>query len=80
MKEKTSITLSSEVLAQLDRLAGTKFSRSALIERVLRKYFRERARAVLHERDLRLINRAADELTLEAVDVLDYQDLTDTGE
>jgi metal-responsive CopG/Arc/MetJ family transcriptional regulator len=73
MKEKTSITLSSEVLAQLDHLAGTKYSRSALIERVLRKYFRERTRAALNARDLQRINQAADDLSSEALDVLDYQ-------
>lgn len=73
MKEKTSITLSSDVLAKLDHLAGTKCSRSALIERVLRKYFRERTRAALHARDLQRINQAADELSSEAADVLEYQ-------
>ncbi len=73
MKEKTSITLSKDVLSQLDRLAGTKYSRSALIERVLRKYFSERTRAAQHARDLQRINQAADELNSEAMDVLEYQ-------
>ncbi len=73
MKEKTSITLSREVLAQVDQLAGERYSRSALIERVLRKYFRDRQRAALHARDLERINRAADELNAEALDVLQYQ-------
>jgi metal-responsive CopG/Arc/MetJ family transcriptional regulator len=35
MKEKTSITLSREVLTGIDRIAGAKQSRSAFIERVL---------------------------------------------
>jgi metal-responsive CopG/Arc/MetJ family transcriptional regulator len=61
------------VLAQLDHLAGTKYSRSALIERVLRKYFRERRSANLNARDLQRINQAADDLSSEALDVLDYQ-------
>ena len=73
MKEKTSITLSKDLLAKLDRLAGSKHSRSAFIERVLRKYLRDRARAALHSRDLTRINRAANRLNLEAADVLDYQ-------
>ena len=47
MKEKTSVTLSPEVLAGIDRLAGTKHSRSAVIERVLRKYLREQAKAAI---------------------------------
>jgi len=39
MKEKTSITLSREVLERIDRLAGSSRLRSAFIERVLRRYF-----------------------------------------
>jgi len=73
MKEKTSVTLSPEVLAGIDRLAGTKHSRSAVIERVLRRYLREKARAATQSRDLALLNDAADSLNLEAIDVLDYQ-------
>jgi len=73
MKEKTSVTLSPEVLAGIDRLAGTKHSRSAVIERVLRKYLREQAKAATEARDLALLNDAADRLNMEAADVLDYQ-------
>ena len=77
MKEKTSITLSSDVLAKVDQLAGSKLSRSAFIESVLRIYFRERARRKIHERDLERINAAADRLNSEAEDVLTYQILED---
>ena len=73
MKEKTSITLSREVLASIDRLAGAKHSRSAVIERLLRRSLREQERAKLQARDLELINQAADELNAEAAEVLDYQ-------
>ena len=73
MKEKISVTLSSEVLAGIDRLAGTKHSRSAVIERVLRKYLREQAKAATEARDLALLDDAADRLNMEAADVLDYQ-------
>jgi metal-responsive CopG/Arc/MetJ family transcriptional regulator len=73
MKEKTSITLSRDVLKSVDRLAGSKHSRSAFIERVLRRYLRERAKAALEARDLERINSAADRLNLEAAEVLDYQ-------
>jgi len=45
MKEKTSITLSPEVLSGIDRIAGSKQSRSAFIEAVLLQYLRDRARA-----------------------------------
>jgi metal-responsive CopG/Arc/MetJ family transcriptional regulator len=73
MKEKTSITLSKDLLVQLDRLAGPKYSRSALIERVLRNYLRARARAAVDAQDLERINRAADRLNSEASDVMGYQ-------
>ena len=73
MKEKTSITLSKEVLAGIDRIAGSKRSRSAFIEAVLAQYLRKQARAQIEARDLELINKAADELNAEVEDVLRYQ-------
>jgi metal-responsive CopG/Arc/MetJ family transcriptional regulator len=73
MKEKTSITLSSDTLAGIDRLAGPQGSRSAFIERVLRRYLREQVRAQAHARDLKRINHSAERLNSEAADVLNYQ-------
>jgi metal-responsive CopG/Arc/MetJ family transcriptional regulator len=73
MKEKTSITLSGDILTAIDRLAGSKQSRSAFIERVLRKFLRERARAAVQARDLERINAAAQRLNAEAADVMEYQ-------
>lgn len=73
MKEKTSITLSSDVLSRIDRIAGTTRSRSAVIEWILRGYFRQKVRAQVHARDLELLNKHAEELNAEALDVLDYQ-------
>jgi metal-responsive CopG/Arc/MetJ family transcriptional regulator len=74
MKEKTSVTLSKEVLTGIDRIAGSKQSRSAFIEAVLAQYLRRRARAQIEARDLELINKAADELSDEVEDVLGYQE------
>ena len=73
MKEKTSITLSTDVLAGIDQLAGSKHSRSSFIERVLRNYLRQRAREQAQARDLELLNRDADRLNDEAADVIEYQ-------
>ena len=73
MKETTSITLSKDLLAKVDQVAGSKQSRSAFIERVLRKYLRDRQRAKIHAKDLNLLNQAADRLNMEAEDVLEYQ-------
>ena len=80
MKKKTSITLSSEVLVEIDRLAGSKSSRSALIERVLRRYLRERVRAPINARDLQEINRAADQLNAEANDAVGSLSRSKMGE
>jgi metal-responsive CopG/Arc/MetJ family transcriptional regulator len=73
MKEKTSITLSGDVLTAIDRMAGSRQSRSAFIERVLRQFLRQRARAAVQARDLERINAAAQRLNAEAADVLQYQ-------
>jgi metal-responsive CopG/Arc/MetJ family transcriptional regulator len=73
MKEKTSLTLSHEVLTGIDRFAGAKQSRSAFIEDVLRQYLRERAKAERRARDLAIFDRYADELNRDAEEGLDDQ-------
>jgi|HubBroStandDraft_2_1064218.scaffolds.fasta_scaffold137375_2 metal-responsive CopG/Arc/MetJ family transcriptional regulator len=73
MKEKTSVTLSPEVLKGIDRLAGSKQSRSAFIESVLQQYLRQRARAQRDARDMEIINRNAEQLNRDALDALEYQ-------
>jgi metal-responsive CopG/Arc/MetJ family transcriptional regulator len=73
MKEKTSVTLSREVLAGIDRLAGSKQSRSAFIESVLLQHLRDRARAQRDARDIEIINRNAERLNRDAEDLLEYQ-------
>ena len=74
MKQKISITLSQEVLNGIDRLAGSKHSRSAVVERALRRYLEEQKRAQIHAHDLQILNEAADRLNVEVEDVLRYQD------
>jgi Arc/MetJ-type ribon-helix-helix transcriptional regulator len=78
MKEKTSITLSREVLTGIDRMSGSKRSRSAFIESVLRQYLKEQVRAQIEARDLEALNRAAKELAPEIDEVL--EDQSDLGE
>ena len=73
MKGKTSVTLSRDVIVGIDRLAGTRYSRSALIDRVLRQYLRDRAKAAVQKRDFELINASLDELNAEVEDALEYQ-------
>lgn len=73
MKQKTSITLSSDILKEIDRKAGRGTSRSEFIENVLREYFKAKVQAALNARDAELINEHADYLNREMEDVLRYQ-------
>lgn len=73
MKTKTSITLSTHLLEEIDALAGPAISRSAFIERVLRAFVRRRQRAARNVRELRLLNEHAAQPNAEATDVLGYQ-------
>lgn len=78
MKEKTSITLSKEVLSGIDRAAGSRRSRSAFIESVLAQYLRDKARSQIEARDVEALNRAADDLAADIEDVL--RDQSEVGE
>ncbi len=71
MKVKTSITLSRELLAAVDRRSAG--NRSEFIERALRAYIAGLAKMERAARDIKIINDRADALNAEAGDVLDYQ-------
>ncbi len=73
MKEKTSVTLSSELLKEIDRLGGRKQSRSAFIEEMLQRQVREHTRAERRARDIAILNRYADEMNRDAEEGLEDQ-------
>lgn len=73
MKAKTSVTLSKDLLIAIDRLAGSKSSRSAVIEQAVRSYLKERERAFIYAHDLEILKRAADRLNAQAEETLEYQ-------
>lgn len=73
MKIKTSITLSEELLATLDKWRDDRVSRSELIETVLRDYAIKRLRAERDAQELAKINANADRLNAQATDIYDYQ-------
>ena len=73
MKVKTSITLSEELLKTIDKLSGRSKSRSEFIEAALKSYIALVIRNEQNAKDLEIINRRADELNKEALDVLAYQ-------
>jgi len=73
MKRKTSVTLSEDVLAGLKRAARRGESRSETVDRLLRERLSEEAARLRRAREVDQINRHADALNSEALDVLTYQ-------
>ncbi len=76
MKVKTSITLSSDLLETVDRLSGRYKNRSEFVEAALRAFIAQLIRHDQNTTDLEIINRRADDLNEEAMDVLAYQPLS----
>jgi hypothetical protein len=73
LKTRISITISSDVLLEIDQQVGPAGSRSGLIEKVLSDHFRDLERQAIHRQDVELINANAESLNREAEDVLRYQ-------
>jgi metal-responsive CopG/Arc/MetJ family transcriptional regulator len=73
MKVKTSITLSAELIRQIDALASQYGTRSALIEQAVREFLAAQAKRTREAQDLEILNRRAQALNAEAEDVLSYQ-------
>jgi metal-responsive CopG/Arc/MetJ family transcriptional regulator len=72
MKVKASITVSDEILQEIDELAKSS-SRSEVIEQALREFLAARQRALRDARDVEIVNRHADAYNLETADLLSYQ-------
>lgn len=73
MKVKTSLTLSEDVLAALDRLVREGESRSALIDRILREFIDGVAQSRREAREVAALNRRAAQLSAEMRDALSFQ-------
>lgn len=73
MKVKTSVTLSEELIREIDALSSQYGTRSALIERAVRDFLATAAQRQREARDLEILNRRAEALNAEAADVLSYQ-------
>jgi metal-responsive CopG/Arc/MetJ family transcriptional regulator len=59
MKSKASITLSVDLLEELDAMVREKGNRSLIIEKALREYMDRVARTERDRRDLEILNRDA---------------------
>ena len=75
-KLKTSVTLEQEVIAAVVEAAREGESRSQVIERLLRQSFSARELVKIDKGDRNIINKHADGLNEEAVDVPAYQVVT----
>ena len=73
MKSKTSITLSTTLLEELDRVIGENGNRSELIEKAVHEYIQKLTRTERDRRDFEILNRSAKRANREAKNVLRYQ-------
>ncbi len=73
MKIKTSITLSEELVEELDEMTDDGSNRSQMIERAVAEFIERERRRLRDVRDLEILNHSADELNQETDDVLTYQ-------
>lgn len=73
MKVKTSVTISADLLRQVDDFAKNFRNRSELFEEALREYLTKLMRERRDARDAEIINQNAEAINKEAMDVLDYQ-------
>jgi metal-responsive CopG/Arc/MetJ family transcriptional regulator len=73
MKVKTSITLSEEIIKEIDELSSQYGNRSLFIEKAIQHFLSAEAKRRRELQDIEILNRCADTLNKEAEDVLAYQ-------
>ena len=73
MKIKTSVTLSDELVEAIDQYSDPYKNRSDFIEAATWAFIKQIIRDQQNARDIEIINRNADRLNAEALDVLAYQ-------
>ena len=73
MKVKTSITLSADILKEIDEVTENARGRSMFIEQAVSEYLRQRRHEQQQKADLEILNEASERLNAEASDVLSYQ-------
>lgn len=73
MKVKTSITLSKNLIKEIDTVITKTGNRSLFIEEAIKNYLTLQKRIKRNNNDIEILNRMADELNSEADDILSYQ-------
>ena len=74
MRVKTSVTLPSALLEEIDRHNA---NRSAFLEEAAQYYLAQRAKLKRDAKDSAIFAKHSERLNREAEDVLEYQDLAD---
>jgi len=73
MKAKTSITLSEDLLKEVDQIIKGATSRSNFIEQAIKNFLKQKQRERREKTDFDILNQHSDKLNAEAGDVLSYQ-------
>jgi metal-responsive CopG/Arc/MetJ family transcriptional regulator len=73
MREKTSVSLSKELLLEITRVAGKKANRSEFLEAAAWDRVSLLRRRRREARDRAILDRRSKSLNAEALDVLEYQ-------
>ena len=73
MKIKTSITLSEEIVHEIDAYGDRFKNRSAFLETAARFFITQLRRAEQDARDIEIIDQWADDLNEEVTDALSFQ-------
>lgn len=73
MKAKTSITLSEDLLKEVDQIIKGATSRSNFIEQAIKNFLNQKQRERREKTDFNILNNHSDKLNAEAGDVLSYQ-------
>jgi metal-responsive CopG/Arc/MetJ family transcriptional regulator len=73
MRTKTSVSLSDELLAQIERLGGRSVNRSEFLEKAGWDRIAMLKRRRREARDRKILDAQAGSMNAEALDVLEYQ-------
>ncbi len=73
MKIKTSITISNNILKEVDTIIKNDGNRSLFIEDAIKYYLSYQKRIIRNKKDLEIINSKAKKLNKEAEEILSYQ-------
>ncbi|MCF7953779.1 MAG: ribbon-helix-helix domain-containing protein [Spirochaetales bacterium] len=74
-KIKTSITISNEILSEIDHLMPKNGNRSSFIESAIKFYIAQKYKEQRNRHDLELLNANYEDLNKEANDILSYQSI-----